>query len=734
MKDFRSEKAGRSSRTKSSRTRTGSSLSSGSGAQPGAGIDFRELWYSLREGWKVLVLCLLFAVIAGVLYYLKEPKLYTARAIIQVEEHLQTVINVQEVMVEDFATAEMLKTVEQALGSRTLAKRVQKATKLSEDPLYGQTWMGKPKSENRMLDILIDRCEFKLRKGTRLIDLNVDDTDPARARRLAMGFIMEYKAQNLDQREEVTGSANDFLVKECERLRAKLEKSEHALQEYREKYGAVSLEDRQNIVSEKLKDLNRAVTLAKGARIKIEADFEAMKSAKGKPYRELLSLPSVAALPEVAELLSQINLREGEFAIIKERYLELHPKYVQAQGQLRELRVAIERAVAKAGETIRKLHEAAIENEAKLTTALHDQEAVSLDLSKISIPYNVLQRDMESDRALYESVLTRLKQTKLAQGAEKTNIRIVQAPFLPTYVEKPNLKRIITASILGGLVLGICVVFLLRAFDSSMQSVDQAEEALEIPCLAVVPESKAISLDRCLLLQIDPSTPEAEGIRSLRTSLSLLGQDTKPHVVLFTSALPAEGKSFIAANYASALAEQGRRTLLIDADLRRPGLGFVFSKAKGAKGLSDYLSGHAYFDEVRHSLGIENLSILPAGLRSANPAELFGAGKFEVLLAAAAEHYDSIVIDSAPVNVVSDTLLLVRHAPTVCLVIRARQTPRRTLNRACQLLDRAECSPVGFVLNRMPQGPSSSYYSYYEGAYGSVGVYGAKERSLDKSA
>lgn len=733
MNESRSGKPGAKRRTKSVRRKTSSAFPAPPRAQSAGGLDWLEVWYALREKWKTFLLCFFVAMAGGAGYYIYEPKLYSAKAIIQVEEQGQQIVNVKEVLPEDFRTSEMLKTVEQALTSRTLAKRVVRMTKLMEDPTYGEPGANKKYPESKVLDILIDRCDFKLRKGTRMVDLTVDDTDPERARLLAMAFITEFKAENLDQREEVTGSANEFLVKESERLRAKLQKSDQALQDYREKYGAVSLEDRQNIVSEKLKDLNRSVTQAKSARIKFEADYEAIKNAKGAPYRELLSLPTVASLPEVSELMAQINTKEAAFAQLKERYLELHPMYIQAQGQLRELRLSIERAVAKAGETVRNLHETAIENETRLSKALHEQEQVSLELSKLSIPYNVLQREMEADRTLFESVLARLKEMKLAQGAEKTNIRVIQAPFLPTFVEKPRRMRVLAVSILCGLVLGGGVVSLLKALDTSMQSVDQAEETFGMPCLAVVPESKFTNLDRCLVLMQDPATAEAEGIRSLRTSLSLLMPEAKPQVLLFTSALPSEGKSFIAANYASALAEQGRRTLLIDADLRRPGLGFIFSKAMGAKGLSDYLSGHESFDEVHHPLGIDNLSIIPAGQRSANPAELFAAGRFASLLDAAAAHYDCIVIDSAPVNLVSDTLLLVKHAPMVCLVMRARKTPARTLARACHLLQMAECSPVGFVLNRMPQGPSSNYYSYYEGEYGSAGVYGAKERSTGRS-
>lgn len=219
----------------------------------------------------------------------------------------------------------------------------------------------------------------------------------------------------------------------------------------------------------------------------------------------------------------------------------------------------------------------------------------------------------------------------------------------------------------------------------------------------------------------------AESFRSLRSSLSLLGREELRRTFLFTSALPSEGKTFTCSNYAITCAQLGVTTLLIDADLRKPAISRLFFNESKKPGLSDCLAGHATLDEAICTSEIEKLSILPAGSLAPNPAELLASSEFSHLLEQALQKYDRIVIDTAPINAVSDTLILTPHVQSICLVVRAAYTPRAAVQRALKMLADIKCRPVGTILNRLPHGHGAGYYYYYyTGEYGSKGVYGSQ--------
>lgn len=347
---------------------------------------------------------------------------------------------------------------------------------------------------------------------------------------------------------------------------------------------------------------------------------------------------------------------------------------------------------------------------------------MGLELSRVAIPYGALQREATADRALFESVLTRVKETKVTEEIEKSNIRIISEPVPSKWPSKPRRLRTLAAAIAAGIVLGFVALVLIHAFDTSLRSVDQAEKTLDLPSLAAVPEAKGKVRHSPLVLVDHPAGREAESFRCLRTSLSLRPGGA-PRSILFTSAVPAEGKSYCSANYAVSLAQQGLTTLLIDADLRRPGLGNLFPKLKDAAGLSEVLSDKSKFHEACHETGVFKLSLMPAGAKIGTPAELLSSAAFRELLETALSKYDRVVLDTAPINAVSDTLLLGKAVDAVAFVVRSRKTPARALNRALHLLEKAEALPAGFILNRLPS-RLANYYYYDEGSYSSAGVYG----------
>ena len=520
-------------------------------------------------------------------------------------------------------------------------------------------------------------------------------------------MVKEFVNQSFEQNLGLSATAGDYLRQESDRLKAKLQDAEQAVQKFREDHNAVSLEDKQNIIVEKLKELNLKVTEAKSERLKLEADVATIKQGKAKTPEELLTLPSVAALPVVATLRQELADRESKF---------------KAESQLNGLQQSLNRTLVNVGNMVVKSYEAAKATEAKLTAALQEQEQAALELNKIAIPYNALVREVETDRALYESVLTRMKVTNVAKGIWENGIRVIETPFVAARPAKPAKLKILVLALLGGFVLGCGLVVGTDLADNSVRSVHHVENISGLSVLTSVPESKRKDLDKESALTSDPASYEAEAFRSLRTAISFLGPEKDRKTVLFTSANPAEGKSYCSLNYAVALAHTGLRTLLIDADLRRPNLSKVLLADTKAQGLTDCLTRRASIADCCKPTGIENLFILPAGERASKPAELLASCDFAALLKEALLHFDRIVLDSAPVNAVSDTQLIAKDVQSVCFVVRAVKTPGRAIVRACTLLAQTGSHPDGIVFNRLPRRSRDRYYfSEYAGEYVNAG-------------
>jgi len=674
-------------------------------------FDLSHLYHLLLSKAWIIILFVILSVGAAIGYILWAPKIYESTAVIEVGQETPRVNNIQDFDTNTAAnSSDLLKTLEQALLSDTLLLRVVKANGLDKDPLFAPPKKdGSAYLDTELVNRFKSKVTVKVRRGTRLIDVTVGNTDPHRAQQLTESMIKEFVNLSFEQELGLSQTASDYLRQEADHLKTNLQNAEQAVEKFREEHNAVSLEDKQNIIVEKLKELNRKVTEAKGERLKLEADVATIKQGKAKTPEELLMLPTVAALPVVASLRQELADKESKF---------------KAEGQLKGLQQSLNRTLLNVGNMVIKSYEAAKATEAKLTAALQEQEQAALELNKIAVPYNALVREVETDRALYESVLTRMKVTNVAKGIWENNIRVIAAPFLADRPAKPAKRKILLLAILGGFVLGCGLVVGTDMADQSIRHVDQVEEISGLSVLTSVPESKRKDLDKVSVLTSDPASYEAEAFRSLRTALSFLGPEKDRKTVLFTSANPAEGKSYCSFNYAAALAHTGLRTLLIDADLRRPNLSKAVLAGTKARGLTDCLTQRAIVRDCCKPTSIENLFILPAGERASKPAELLASCDFVGLLNETLLHFDRIVLDSAPINAVSDTQLIAKDIQSVCFVVRAAKTPGRAIVRACSLLAQAASSPDGIVFNRLPRRSRDRYYfSEYAGEYVNAGAH-----------
>jgi len=407
------------------------------------------------------------------------------------------------------------------------------------------------------------------------------------------------------------------------------------------------------------------------------------------------------------------------------RYTEKHPKMIEARTELDDEKRILMDNVKKVPTLIHAEREAAVAMEERFAAEVKEQEGMAMNLDDAHIEYDVLSRNVQTDQAMYDGILTRLKEAKVATGGEATNVHVFEPALIPGEAMQARKSLTLGISLGGGLAAGLLLSLGLNFLDSSLKTVDQAEDVLGLTVLASIPRQSPSRLrESSLSLVKAPGSVVAEAFRSLRTAVYLAGRSRGRKIVLFTSTLVAEGKTFCSANYATALAQQGLRTLLIDADLRSPMIGTVLLSSRKLPGLADLLSRRVDAEAAIHETEIENLWVMPAGELVPNPAELLACSDVGEMMRQLGERFERIVIDTAPVMAVSDTLLLLEHAQAICLVVNSNKTARKWILRAIKLIAEAGSRPDGVILNQMPM-RMAGYYSYYPGKYGEPEVYGS---------
>jgi capsular exopolysaccharide synthesis family protein len=691
----------------------------------GVGLDLGAWFGFLWEKKWIFVLCCLVTGILGVVCALSLQKFYTAKAVVMIDAPLQPIQDAQAFARDPFQTPESIKAVEGAFASQTLILRVVKKNDLDKNHPAFQPKPGQPPlSDAELVDIMSDRYNAKLQRASRLIDIKVDDEDPERAAKLAQSFVDEYMQMGAEQDARSLAGTNQGLLNQADDIRQRLEKSERQLQEYREKYGTASLEDKKDITTDKLKEINRRLAEAKNTRIQYESELDGLTNVDKASLRRLLGIQSIASQKDVGDLQRLLADAQSQFAEVRKSYGPRHPKYREAAGQVGSLQEDLDGIVRNYARGLVNAFKASKQTEEQLSKELAEQERLSVELTGIGVPYAVLQREVEANRTLYDQVLQRMKQMQVNENIERPNIRQVQAPVVPKEPSKPRRAVFAVLSVMIGFALAFFIVLAMRALDSSLRSVDEAESLIQMPMLAAVPLAKlkrGKARAEATLLQINsPGSAQAEAYRGLRASIALL-PDGQPRRILFTSSVPGEGKTFTVANYAIALAQQGFRTALIDGDLRRPGLATLFPMVMGNRGLADYLGGRATVAEIQHPTKVANLSIIPAGDQRSKPAELLGNREALQHLMNSLSDYDVIVVDTAPVLAVSDPLLLVPHVESVVLVVRSKRTRQREITRALQLLDQSATPLAGFVFNCVPR-TATYHYAQYVGEYAAKGA------------
>jgi succinoglycan biosynthesis transport protein ExoP len=686
----------------------------------GVQFDFRRYVFLLQRRLWLLLLIVGICTLGALVFFMRQPKIYQARAVIQVEQFETKVFGsrVEDVQSAELDTDDYLQTTAQDLTSNSLLIAVAQKLSLDKDPtLFPGVDKGKQYTDAMVADTMRGIVHVAIRKSTRLIDIFAEDTKPERARDIAESVVQVYLRQNFEQQYKTTLMATQVLQERADELKKNLEASEQKLQAYKEQHNAVSLESGEDIITAKLKDLNGRAIEAKNNRIRLESDIETLRKIPANDSERLLQIGSVAAISQVAESRGLLEKAEADLATLQKRYLPLHPKYIAAVTTIQKYKQNLQDALRDAGKILETQYLAAKESEDKLTALLTEQEQASLELSKLAIPYNTLKREVDSYKSMYDALNSRIRETTISTGVEKNPFRIVEDAFVPNAPIKPEVVKNTGIAFALSLAGALALIILLDTLDESIRSIDDAESFLGLPALAVIPESSSKGAgSRDAFFNND--SKQAEAFRTLRASLSLLGtDDSARHVFLMTSAVPAEGKSFSALSLAHGFALNGYRTVLIEGDMRRPTYYGAFPglATRETPGLTNVLSGNRTAEEVLVQSPEDNLSIIFAGSRAPNPAELLAHGAFDRVVEELKKDFDRIVIDTAPINSVSDTLMMISAVQYVCLIVRPAKTRRRAIARAIGLIGKANGVLAGFVINRAKFSVGSGYYYYYYG-------------------
>jgi len=674
-------------------------------------LRWREYIYILYERRWIAITVFSVALAGAILWNERQVPLYRARVRLQVDPSTQRILNIPDVVAmgaPGYLFHQYVNTQVKALQSRTFAEKVvESVAEAPPSPLRRvMNESGDP------VEIVLDALSVRPVEDSRLIDVTTQHTDPGIAAALANAVADQFVQQDLDRRMGAAMGAVKWLREQAEAHRVKLHASELALQEFREETRMVSLEQRQDIVVSKLKDVSQSLTEAQTARISAQAKWD---EVQGLQVRDIVlsDIPAIRADSQVEKAWQDVTDARNEVTRLSKRYLEKHPSMVAAVTAVGDAEIAHGRACRDAADRIKAAYELAVAKEDGLGEALREQEALALALDRKMMEYSELRRRADADQELYQSILRRMKEADLAGKLETTNIRIIDRAHVPERAFTPRKALNLVRACGAGLILGIILSFLVHLMDDRVRRTEDFEISLGVPVVGTVPWiDMASPSERASITKSDPDSQGAEAFRGLRAGLLLNASGREADRIVVLSAGAAEGKSFVAANLAASFANNHQLTLLIDADMRRPTVHRLLDLQDGP-GLPSILAGRVAWDDVVVKTAMPLLEVIPGRGAKARPAELLSSTALAEFLANVAEVYDRVIIDSPPLFGASDPLLLLPHVDGVLFVAMYNRTRRRAAEEAVHELQSSETPLLGAVLNGIDTGGFGYYYRRY---------------------
>jgi polysaccharide biosynthesis transport protein len=603
----------------------------------------------------------------------------------------------------DLDTLEQLLTFTQSLTNRSLLVAVARELKLNEDVRLFPSQFPAP-TDADLAKAITPLVQAELRRGTRLVDISAKYFDAETARKIADTVIALYIRLGASNDSTASQQGTDYLRSEAARLQAKLAESDRTLQEFKERNLGLPVEGGSNVGLDRLKEMNAQLTVAKGQRLKLEAEMAQLQAMSAGDPSALQQVASLASLPEVVSLQSLVAAKDVEFSVLRQRYMFKHPKYITAQRELADLIKARDAALQTAAGRVRMSFDNAVAAEQKLQQAITEQEKLAMNLSKLSTPLTQLQNEVAADRELYESVSKRLKELTVASGVALTNFRISEAPMVEPDAISPKKKQVLAIAMALGLMMGFGSALAHELVKPSAKSVAEGREMLGAPVLAELPGGNTSDLLESLHAASLIGSAQHEGFRELRASLRKLRPDREPRSVAVTSTEGTAGKSQCALNLAAAFAQDGLRTLLVEVDFTEPMLAetLLESHELPALGLTDGLTGSLSPTAFCHHTSVPNLYLIPAGHKLQGAQGLLSRPAFQNLMLLAWNSFDRIVLEAPMVSDMIEPLAPVRFAEAVCLVVPQGQKTKKDLTPALNKLRFPGHAPTGLVVCHQP--------------------------------
>jgi succinoglycan biosynthesis transport protein ExoP len=708
-------------------------------------VDDSEPSLNLLKYWDMLLKhrWLIAGVVAGMLalglvWTLLTTPIYRATTVVQIEREAAKVVNVEGVEPEGAGDREFYQTQYALLQSRSLAERVVDRLNLTQNqefmnqrgsspvgslrrmlrgsPNKAQQAADRTAQRRKAVGILTSSLTVAPVPASHLVAIHYESPNPRLAAQVSVAVAENFIGANLDRRFEASSYARRFLEERLAQVKARLEQSEQQLVAYAANQNILDIQtttsdgqqSSQSLPASNLLAMNAALSAASGERIRAEQRWRQAQSS-GASVTEVLESPTIQALRQQRANL-QVQYQE-KLSIFKPE----HPTMVQLKSQMTELdkQIASEVSTVKGG--IRSQYEIAARQEAQLRQQVAGLTSGVLDLRNRSIQYNILQREVDTNRTLYDGLLQRYKEIGVAGGVGTNNVSIVDKAQTPGRPYKPNLlMNLLTAAGLG-LLLGIAAAFVLETLDETIKVPEDIEGKIGIPLLGAIPVlEKGITPEEALA---DARSPFSEAYYSVRTALQFSTTDGVPRNLLITSARPSEGKSTSALALAHNFAKLGMKVLLVDADLRNPSLHRAMRSDNGA-GLANYLTGRMPLVDLVQVTDQPNLGFMPCGPLPPNPAELLAGGRIRDLMSDAAETFDLLIIDGPPVLGLADAPLLASVVKGTVLVVEAGTTRQRVVKAALRRLDVGRAHVLGALLSKFSVRAAGYGYGYgYNYAY-----------------
>jgi polysaccharide biosynthesis transport protein len=703
---------------------------------------------TLREYMRVLIKrkWMVISVIAGIFLIvavasLRQTPIYEAVGQIVVNKADSNLITFKDsVPVVDYYDQSDLDTEVRILQSDLMALQVIRQLNLDKRPEFGGSdrkqanLVADPlQSDSNRTSALLGSFRGNLKvtliPNTRVMEIHYSSTDPQLAASAVNTLAATYVEQNFKTKFESTMQASDWLSKQLVDLQMKVETSQEKLVRYQREHEILGTDEKQNIITAKLDELNKEMTVAESDRMQKEAVYRQTES--NDPVAIAAAIISDGPGTAGGGLLDKLHDQQASLRIqvaeLSTQFGPSYPKVEQLDNQIKEIDHQLQLETSKAVDHLKQRYLAALQRETMLRAAFDKQKQEANKLNESAIEYSILKRDVDSNRTLYEGLLEKLKEAGVTAGLRSNNFRIINAARVPSSPSEPNIPRNLSFALVLGVISGIGLAFMLENMDNTVRTPEQAQSISGLPSLGMIPlgsksvhgaSGKRLALTPAkevveTVTQIRPQSQMAESYRALRTSLLLSNLGAPPKVIMVTSARPQEGKTTTSINTAIVLAQKGVRVLLVDADLRRPSV----HKALGMgprSGLSNVLTGSATLQQtITTSPILPNLLIIPAGTPPPNPAELLASSNMRDLIAELRQQFDHIVIDTPPTLSVTDAVVLSPRADATILVIRSGHTTKQALRRARDILTQVNAHVAGVLLNAVDL-TSPDYYYYYE--------------------